>query len=93
MRKIWIDIYSLYDNYNKKEPFDDALIESIKFHHNAISNYIKDNLYDQNQTDDQNHFYDKYNESVVDSFNFFFMPKDIESMIYRPIKGKGYNLL
>ena len=44
-----------YNNNNKKkqridykfkdESYNDVLIESIKCHHNAISNYIIDNLY------------------------------------------------
>ena len=85
-------LYFKYSLYNNKEPFGDVLIESIKCHHNAITNYIKDNFYDQIQISDQNHFYDKYNDSVVDSLNFFFILDDIESMICEPIKGNGFKL-
>ena len=45
--------------------FDKVLIESIKCHHNSISNYIKDNFYEQNQEDDDNYFNDNFGEFVL----------------------------
>ena len=57
--------HSLYINNNNKESFDDVLIESIKCHHNAISNYIKDNFYEQIQSDDENLFFDSFIDTIV----------------------------
>ena len=58
-----------------KELFEDVLKESIKCHHNAITNYITDNFYEQIQTDDQNHFYGNFSDTVANSLNFFFFSK------------------
>ncbi|KAK8843299.1 hypothetical protein M9Y10_025154 [Tritrichomonas musculus] len=78
------------NNINKttKQNIEDILIESIKCHHNDISNYIKDNFYEQNGTDFQDHF----NETIINSLNFFFFPDKVESMFCKPEKTNGFNL-
>ena len=59
------------------ESIDVVLIESIKCHHNSISNYIKDNLYERVQTED--YFYDNFSDIILNSMNFFFFPSETES--------------
>lgn len=47
-----------------------TLIRSIKCHHNEISNYIKDNLMESIQENDQTLFFDNFYGSILDSLNF-----------------------
>ena len=67
-------------------------MESIKCHHSAITNYITDNFYKQIQTGDQNHFYDKFSDIIVDSLNFFFFPNEIKSIICQQKGLNGFKL-
>ena len=70
--------------FTRNESYDDVLEESIKCHHNAISNYIIDNLYNQTQINDQNQFIDNLSYTIVKSLNFFFFPNEICSLICHP---------
>ncbi|KAK8850183.1 hypothetical protein M9Y10_018306 [Tritrichomonas musculus] len=52
-----------------------VLLESIKCHHNANTNYIKDNFDDKMQIRDRSSF----NDIIFNSLNFLFYPDDIVS--------------
>ena len=71
-----------------KESFDDVFIESIKCHRITVSNYIKDNFYEQIQTND--HFFENFNDAIVNSLNFYFFPNQIVSIIWNK---KKFNLV
>ena len=65
---------------------DNVLIESIKCHHNDISNYLKDELYDQNEFDDN------FGSIITNSLNFFFFPSEVCSVICKPYNNNGFDL-
>lgn len=62
---IWI--YAVHTNNAEIIRFleENKVSHSIKCHHNSISNYIKDNFYEQNQEDDDNYFNDSFGEFVL----------------------------
>lgn len=59
------EIIRFLEENKVRHSFDKVLIESIKCHHNSISNYIKDNFYEKNQEDNDNYFNDNFGEFVL----------------------------
>ena len=84
--------------------FDDILNESIKCHHNDLSNYFKDKFDEQILTKDrdksdeqtltktQNKFYDNFGFCIAESLNFYFFPNEIGPLICKSLNAKGFRL-
>ena len=76
-------IRALEDNgiVPKDRTYESCLIESIKCHHNEISNYIRDFLFDKSKSNEnRNNEKFELNKSPVLYHNFEFIPDDFESI-------------
>ena len=84
---------NIYNYYTKTiESYDDVIIESIKCHHNGISNYIKYNFYKIINLNDEPQFYDKYSGTIFNSLNFIFFPDEVTYIICNTRKEEGFKL-
>ncbi|KAK8839440.1 hypothetical protein M9Y10_031793 [Tritrichomonas musculus] len=66
------------DNSDKKI-YDEVIRESIKCHHNDITDYIKDNL--SNRSDMAEVLSSDFTQCIINSDNYYYFPTDIEHII------------
>ena len=71
----------LFEETKSNDQFNDVLIESIKCHHNEISNYIMDYLIKQTIMNDRNKFNEIFGYGISCPLNFFLYPNDFDFII------------
>ena len=80
-----------------KKDYEMILRESIKCHHNAISDYIINNLIKEEdlQNSIENNFYDNFYRYAVEYHNYCFFPKDMKykNMFLYLYRFKYYTLV
>ena len=77
-----------HDSENINETFYKVLTESIKCHHNDISNYIKDNLLEESYKGS----FSNLESYILDSLNFAFYPKKVGYLISKPFNEGGFTM-
>ena len=82
LKESMIFLFSLFGKYLLSENSFQKL--------NYISNYIIDNLLEQNLLNDQYYFYNNFSDDIVDSLNFYCFPDDVISLIFIPNKPSQY---
>ena len=80
-----------------EDDYEKVLEESIKCHHNEISNYIIDNLMNKEdlQNNIENKYYDNMYRYAVESYNYCFFPTNMKykNMLFYLCKFDYYTLL